>query len=92
MSGSSHSPLRQNLKPYCNVSVFASRLISVPLPATEYMSLLLDLYDRKPESALARLKDTAIDTFVSTNFFAPKDLLRCVCLSEMDQDGQKMIP
>jgi len=59
---------------------------SAPKPDFPLFLLELDLYDRKPRSALARLNDTAIDTFVDQGLFAPKDLLRCRCLSEMDEE------
>jgi len=63
----------------------ARRLLeSVPGLDSPYFEYELDLYDRKPGSALARLDETEIDTFVDQNTCEPKDLLRCVCLFEMD--------
>jgi serine/threonine-protein kinase len=50
----------------------------------DYAYLLLDLYNRQPESALVRLNETAIDTFVFQGSIEPKDLLRCLCHSQMD--------
>ena len=46
---------------------------------------MLDLYDRKPESVLARLKDTSMEAFAHARFFVPKELLECNCLSEMGE-------
>ena len=48
-----------------------------------YYSLLLDFYDRRPESAMARLHDARIDAIDTQVWFFPTDLLDCMCLVEM---------
>jgi tetratricopeptide (TPR) repeat protein len=52
-------------------------------PHIEYQSLLLDLYDRKPESALAWLEEVSIDAFSLDYWYIPRELLECTCLSQM---------
>jgi serine/threonine-protein kinase len=52
------------------------------------MSVQLDLYDRKPGSALARLNDQAIYTSVSQIESAHRELRRCFCLSEIDEERE----
>jgi len=54
-------------------------------PFIEYQELLLDLYDRKPESALARLEEVSIDAFSLQYWYLPKELLGCTCLSQMSE-------
>jgi tetratricopeptide (TPR) repeat protein len=45
----------------------------------------LDLYDRKPEAALARLEDVSVDVFLSPYWYIPKGLLECTALSQMGE-------
>ncbi len=54
-------------------------------PIFDYM---FDLYDRRPASALSRLDDIGARGLVSQELIAPKDLLRCVCLVEMDERSE----
>jgi TolB-like protein/Tfp pilus assembly protein PilF len=54
-------------------------------PDITYQSLLLDLYDRKPSEALARLEETPIDAFNLQEWFVPRALLECVCLSRLSE-------
>jgi len=65
-----------------------SLLVSAPSldsAEIEYTSLLLDLYDRKPELLLVRLEDISVDVFDLQLWYAPRDLLECMCLSEMGE-------
>jgi serine/threonine-protein kinase len=52
------------------------------------MLVRLDLYDRKPGLALARLNDSATYASVSQIESARRDLRRCICLSEMDEEWE----
>ena len=67
----------------------ARRLLeSAPSPDSPrilYDSLLLDLYDRKPKSALARLQEFSIEAFSFDYWYLPRELLECICLSEMNE-------
>jgi TolB-like protein/DNA-binding SARP family transcriptional activator len=54
-------------------------------PYIEYQSLLLELYDRKPESATARLEASPIDVFSLQKAYAPREFLECICLSQMGE-------
>jgi tetratricopeptide (TPR) repeat protein len=54
-------------------------------PEIGYQELLLDLYDRKPESVLARLEDVSIDAFSLTYWYVPRGLLECTALSQMSE-------
>jgi serine/threonine-protein kinase len=54
-------------------------------PEIEYMSLLLDLYDRKPESVMASLEDLSVEVFDLQLWFTPRHLLECMCLFDMDE-------
>jgi len=49
---------------------------------------LLDLFDRKPESVLERLKDTSMEAFALELWYVPKELLKCICFSEMGEKQQ----
>ena len=55
-------------------------------PGIERMSLLLDLWDRNPESALARLRKMSIETFPGQSTYETRDLLECVYFSEMGKE------
>jgi TolB-like protein len=70
----------------------ARRLLeSVPeldSPDIEYQSLLLDLYDRRPDQALAHLEDSSIGVLSLQYWFVPRGLLECVCLSEMGEEAR----
>jgi tetratricopeptide (TPR) repeat protein len=57
-------------------------------PRIEYQVLLLDYYDRKPESALARLRDQSINVLSLQQQYVPRALLECIFLSEMGE-GQR---
>jgi TolB-like protein/Tfp pilus assembly protein PilF len=51
-------------------------------PQITHVSVLLDLLDRNPDSALAQLEASSIDWFSSlAGGFEPKELLECRCLS-----------
>ena len=65
---------------------------SLDSPAIEYQSLLVDLYDRMPESVLARLKDTSTKAFSHQHWHVPKELLECICLSEMGEEQRAEAP
>jgi serine/threonine-protein kinase len=54
----------------------------------EYELLVLDLYDRKPESAMARLDASSIDGFSLQGWYAPKELLKCMYLSELGESDE----
>jgi TolB-like protein len=54
-------------------------------PEIEYTSLLLDFFDRKPEIVLARLEDLSFDVFDLQLWFSPRELLECMCLTEMGE-------
>jgi serine/threonine-protein kinase len=56
---------------------------SLDSPESDYTTLLLDLFERRPESAMARLEDLSIDLFDLQLWYTPRDLLECMCLSEM---------
>ena len=45
----------------------------------------LDLYERKPESALARLQGVPIEGFVNAFWCKPRDLLGGICFSRMGE-------
>jgi serine/threonine-protein kinase len=51
----------------------------------DYIRLLLDLYDRKPELALTRLKEGAVDVFSLQDVYAPRGLFECICLTMMGE-------
>ena len=55
-------------------------------PDLEYQTLLLDLYDRTPGNALARLEESLIDAFSLHYWYVPKGLMECICLSEMGEE------
>ena len=50
------------------------------------MGVVYRAEDTKLGSALARLNDMTIDTIVDQGLFAPRDLLRCLCLSRMGEE------
>jgi TolB-like protein/Flp pilus assembly protein TadD len=52
-------------------------------PSLLHEMLMLDLYDRKPETALARLEEASVETFSLQDWFVPRELLQCVCLSQL---------
>jgi serine/threonine protein kinase/tetratricopeptide (TPR) repeat protein len=54
-------------------------------PDIEFTLVTLDLYDRKPELALARLKAVSIDSFNLDEWYRPRALLECICLSQMSE-------
>jgi len=54
-------------------------------PEIVYQELLLDLYDRRPESVLARLNELSIDAFSLTYWYIPRGLLECTSLSQMSE-------
>jgi TolB-like protein len=54
-------------------------------PYLEHQSLLLDLYDRTPESALAHLQSASIDAFSLDYWYLPRELLECICLTAMEE-------
>jgi pentatricopeptide repeat protein len=58
---------------------------SLASPEIEYISLMLDLYDRKPDVVLARLEDLSVDVFDLQLWYAPRHLLECMCLSDMGE-------
>jgi serine/threonine-protein kinase len=58
---------------------------SLDSPDYVYQDLRHDLYDRKPESVLARLRDTPIEIFALQARYIPRGLLECVCLSQMGE-------
>jgi len=58
---------------------------SLDSPYIEYRSLLLDLYDRKPESVLARLESESIDAISLDYWYLPRELLECICLTQMSE-------
>jgi tetratricopeptide (TPR) repeat protein len=51
----------------------------------KYLTLLLDLYDRKPERALARIDELSIDLINLDDWYRPRALLECICLSQMGE-------
>jgi serine/threonine protein kinase/Flp pilus assembly protein TadD len=51
-----------------------------------YYSVMLDVYDRRPESAMARLLEAGTDGIDIQNHFLPTDLFECMRLSEMGQE------
>jgi tetratricopeptide (TPR) repeat protein len=57
-------------------------------PRLLHESLVLDLYDRKPESALARLEEASIDVLSLDYWYVPTDLLECICRSRMGEDDR----
>jgi TolB-like protein len=57
-------------------------------PYLEHHFLLLDLYDRKPESALVQLERVSVDAISLDYWFLPRELLRCICLAEMGDNQQ----
>ncbi|MHC4922374.1 MAG: hypothetical protein ACYTKC_22665, partial [Planctomycetota bacterium] len=61
-------------------------------PHIEYLSLLLDLYDRKPESALARVQDVSIQSLTGQVRYESKELLECIILSEMGEGQRAKAP
>jgi tetratricopeptide (TPR) repeat protein len=54
-------------------------------PKIVYHELLLDLYDRKPESVLAKLEKDSIAAFSLTYWYVPRGLLECTALSRMSE-------
>ena len=50
-------------------------------PQISYVSVLLDLFDRKPDSALARLQASPIEGGWLSYSYEPIELLECMCLS-----------
>ena len=61
---------------------------SLESPNIAYLRLLLDLFDRKPESVLARLEEGPVDVFIIQDWYAPRELFECMCLSGMGE-GQR---
>jgi tetratricopeptide (TPR) repeat protein len=61
---------------------------NVESPAVEYDLFRLDLYDRKPESALVQLERVSVDAISLDYWFLPRELLRCICLAEMGDNQQ----
>jgi tetratricopeptide (TPR) repeat protein len=55
-------------------------------PYLEYQSLLLDVYDRGPELALARLEEVPFDALSLDYWYLPTELLKCICLSELGDE------
>jgi tetratricopeptide (TPR) repeat protein len=64
---------------------------SMDSPDIEYQSLLLDLYDRKPELVLARLEEVSIGAFSLHYWFIPRELLVCTCLTETGEQRRAEI-
>ena len=58
---------------------------SLDSPEIEYTSLLLDFFDRKPEIVLTRLEGLSVDVFDLQLWYAPRELLECMCLTEMGE-------
>jgi serine/threonine-protein kinase len=58
---------------------------SLDSPRMNYFSVLLDMYDRKPEQALARLDELSIDVINLDDRYRPRALLECICLSQMGE-------
>jgi tetratricopeptide (TPR) repeat protein len=54
-------------------------------PNIEFDDLLLDRYDRRPQSAMARLDASSSEVFSFQRLYAPRELLQCVCLSELGE-------
>jgi TolB-like protein/Flp pilus assembly protein TadD len=61
---------------------------SLNSPTIESYELLLDHFDRKPTSAMARLKASSINVYSLQRLYEPRELLECRFLSEMG-DGQR---
>jgi TolB-like protein/DNA-binding winged helix-turn-helix (wHTH) protein/Tfp pilus assembly protein PilF len=59
---------------------------SVESPWFNYMRIQLDWYDRKTESALAKLEEWPIDAFDWQQAYEPKRLLECIFLSGMGEE------
>ena len=70
-------------------TVRARRLLesapSLDSPKMKYLALQLDLYDRKPERALARIEEFSSDPINLDDWYRPKSLLECICLSQMNE-------
>jgi len=49
----------------------------------ERLQIELDLYDRRPQSALARLQDSQFDSFGNQELAMPRTLLECMCRAEI---------
>jgi len=49
----------------------------------ERLQIEIDLYDRRPQSALARLHDSQFDSFDHQQLAMPRTLLECICRAEI---------
>jgi serine/threonine-protein kinase len=52
-------------------------------PDIAYMFFQFDLYDRRPDLAMARLESSSLNVFSLQVWYAPRELLECMCLSEL---------
>ena len=60
-------------------------------PEIKYWTLQFDLYDRNPESVLARLEDLSINSFSLIRWYVPIELLECISLSEMGEEQKSEV-
>jgi len=58
---------------------------SVESPWVEYMSILLDLLDRRPAAVMARLEEASIGTQSLFLWYVPRELLECICLFQLGE-------
>jgi TolB-like protein/DNA-binding winged helix-turn-helix (wHTH) protein len=58
---------------------------SVKSPWLRYMSMLIDLLDRRPSKVMARLEEESIGTQSLYLWYVPRELLECVCLFQLGE-------
>jgi len=58
---------------------------SLESPWSAHLLVRLELYDRRPGSAMARLQEASIDSSSFQESYAQRELLECICLSEMGE-------
>jgi serine/threonine-protein kinase len=60
----------------------------VESPYLEYTMIILDLFDRTPESALDRVRRVKDEAFTFDYWYIPRALVECMCFVEMNQTSQ----
>jgi len=57
-------------------------------PTIEETELWLDLFDRKPESAMARLGASSIEVYSYDFYYNPRELFECMCFAAQGESSQ----
>jgi serine/threonine-protein kinase len=59
---------------------------SLNSPVIEKLGILLDYYDRRPESAMARLEASSLNVYSDQIYYEPRELLECRYLSALGEE------